>query len=253
MIGEFLVNDFIEKRDEKFWKELTQLVNENNLDIKFISENINSFTMRRHTNQTLAYYELFKKIVDVPGSILEFGVFYGNGLFTWLNLLETFIPTDRGRKVFGFDDMAGYDRELDTTDFMGVKYIENVRGDFSINKSTITKLVDLHNSDNLVPNDKRCLVIDGDVTNTFSIFRENNPGVRACLVNIDLNLYKPTEFVLNSAWQILVKGGLMVFRGYGNKPWEGESKAVDEFFANYNCKFETISFNNTPGCYVKKN
>ena len=246
------MNDFIAKRDEKFWKEITQIIEQEELDFKFISENLNAFMMRRHSNQIIAYYELFKRIIEVPGSILEFGVYYGNGLFTWLNLLETFVSTDRGRKIFGFDDMAGYNRPITKTDTDAVGYIKGVRGDFQLRKKTLDKLINLHNSDNLIPNDNRCILIDGDVTETFTKFREKNPGVRACLANIDLNLYEPTKYILENVWEIVVKGGLVVFRGYGSKPWEGESLAVDNFFQNRNCSFETIHFNNTPGCVVKK-
>tara|TARA_E500000178_G_C16758137_1_gene633477 strand:+ start:268 stop:606 length:339 start_codon:yes stop_codon:yes gene_type:complete len=104
------MTDLIKKRDDEYWTQISHLVEENNIDLKFISENICSFSMRRHTNQIIAYYDIFSKIINSPGSILEFGVFYGNGLFTWLNLLETFVSTDRGRKVYGFDDFKGYNR-----------------------------------------------------------------------------------------------------------------------------------------------
>lgn len=246
------MTDLIKKRDDEYWTQISHLVEENNIDLKFISENICSFSMRRHTNQIIAYYDMFSKIIDSPGSILEFGVFYGNGLFTWLNLLETFVSTDRGRKVYGFDDFKGYNRTHDNLDVKGIKYIDDVRGSFKIDKETIKKLVELHNSDNLVPFDRRCVLYDGDVTKTLPRFREDNPGVRICLANIDLNLYEPTKFVLEYVWDIIVKGGIVVFRGYGSKPWEGESKAIDEFFLNRKCKFETIKFNNTPGCFVQK-
>ena len=246
------MNQLINERDKQFWNEIEKVLKENGLSIKFISENISSFTMRRHTTQLFAYYEIFKRVEFLPGSILEFGVFYGNGLFTWLNLLETFVPSDRGRKVFGFDDMKGYKRELNQSDIEGVQYIENLRGDYELDKKIIEKLVATHNSDNLVPYDERCIVFDGDVAKTFNKFRMQNPGVRICLANIDLNLYEPTKFILENIWDILVKGGIAIFRGYGSKPWEGESLAVDEFFKDRDCIFETIKFNNTPGCFVVK-
>lgn len=246
------MNQIIQDRDNHFWHEVESVLKENDLGIKFISENISSFTMRRHTAQLFAYYELFDKVKFLPGSILEFGVFYGNGLFTWLNLLETFIPLDRGRKVFGFDDMKGYKRELKTLDVGGAKYIEDLRGDYELKKEIIERLVAAHNSDNLVPYDQRCIIYDGDVKKTFKDFRDQNQGVRVCLANIDLNLYEPTKYVLENIWDILVKGGIVILRGYGSKPWEGESLAVDEFFKEKDCRFETIIFNNTPGCFVVK-
>ena len=118
----------------------------------------------------------------------------GTGCFTWLNLLETFVSTDRGRKIFGFDDLAGYNRHITKTDtdIAGLLHKRYQRR-FSIKKETLDKLINLHNSDNLIPNDHRCVLIEGDVMETFNKFREKNPGVRACLANIDLNLYEPTK------------------------------------------------------------
>lgn len=246
------MNDIITRRDNFYWDEMANLINDNDIDLKFISENICSFVMRRHTNQIIAYYDIFQRIINTPGSILEFGVFYGNGLFTWLNLLETFVSSDRGRKVYGFDDFKGYERSHANIDSKGIQYIDKVRGSFKISPDTIYKIVDLHNSDNLVPYDRRCILYDGDVRKTLPQFSKDNPGVRICLANLDLNLYEPTKFVLECVWDLLVKGGIVVFRGYGSMPWEGESKAIDEFFLNKKCKFETISFNNTPGCFVQK-
>ncbi|HCN67158.1 MAG TPA: macrocin-O-methyltransferase, partial [Candidatus Accumulibacter sp.] len=57
----------------------------------------------------LAHYELFRLIAEMPGSIVELGVYLGAGFFTWSKLLETFNPGDRGRKVYGFESCAGYE------------------------------------------------------------------------------------------------------------------------------------------------
>ena len=40
----------------------------------------------------LARYELFKKSLNVPGDIIECGVFKGVGLMYWLKLIEIILP-----------------------------------------------------------------------------------------------------------------------------------------------------------------
>ena len=42
----------------------------------------------------LSRYELFKKIINVPGDICECGVFKGTGIFTWIKLLKLFKPNN---------------------------------------------------------------------------------------------------------------------------------------------------------------
>ena len=50
----------------------------------------------------LSRYELFKKIINIPGDICECGVFKGAGIFTWVKLLKLFKPNN-DFKVIGFD------------------------------------------------------------------------------------------------------------------------------------------------------
>ena len=240
-------------RDSLFFDKLGEILDIDPQKVKFISENFNSFTMRRHTNQNYAYYDIFKKIENVPGSIAEFGVYWGNGMFNWLGLMETFLPLDRGRKVFGFDDFKGYKRQLELNDEKGVEYIKHLRGDFTVDISLIETLVEIKNSDNLVPNDKRCIIYNGDVTETFQQFEIENPGVRLSLALVDVNLQSPTKFIIDNCWRLMPPGGIMVFRGYGSKPWEGEAVAVDEFLDEQAInKLETITYNNTPGAFITK-
>ena len=56
-------------------------------------------------------YELFKKTLDVPGSIAECGVFKGSGWFYWLKLLSIFAPGER-KFVYGFDTFKGFSKDL---------------------------------------------------------------------------------------------------------------------------------------------
>src|SRR5215207_1459399 len=50
----------------------------------------------------LARYELFKLSLQVPGDIVECGVFKGAGLLYWLKLLAIFAPGS-AKRVVGFD------------------------------------------------------------------------------------------------------------------------------------------------------
>src|SRR5436190_9528316 len=61
----------------------------------------------RNFAKTLARYELFQKVVALPGDIVEAGVFRGEGLLCWARLLEIFSPLSR-RRVLGFDTFQGF-------------------------------------------------------------------------------------------------------------------------------------------------
>ena len=60
-------------------------------------------TPRYNIARFLAHYEIFKKIIDVPGVIVDLGVFRGASTFTCAKLFEIFCPNDIRKRVSGFD------------------------------------------------------------------------------------------------------------------------------------------------------
>ena len=63
-------------------------------------------TLDRFT-KILARYELFKRVIDLPGDIVEGGVFKGTGLLYWAKLIQVFNPLSY-RRVIGFDTFEGF-------------------------------------------------------------------------------------------------------------------------------------------------
>jgi hypothetical protein len=82
---------------------------------------------------------------------------------------------------------------------------------------------------------------------------EENSGMRICLMHFDADLYRPTLIALEHLWPLVVPGGVVAFDEYGIPPWEGESKAVDEFFAGRKgVKLERFDWASNPGAYIVK-
>src|SRR5690349_21653098 len=68
-----------------------------------------SLYMRRiHWGRMLALYEAYKMVADLPGSVVELGVFKGQTLLFFGILMEMFNPGDRSCQVIGFDNFAGF-------------------------------------------------------------------------------------------------------------------------------------------------
>nr|MBK7063964.1 hypothetical protein [Deltaproteobacteria bacterium] len=83
---------------------------------------------------------------------------------------------------------------------------------------------------------------------------EENPGLRISLLHLDVDLYEPTLAALKAFYPRVVTGGVVIFDEYGLMPWEGESQAVDEYFASIGerpliKKFPT--FHNPHGYMIK--
>ena len=171
---DFNFRSFYSEKDKYYWKELDKLIKDNKISIKTVLTNYMAFIQRRDLPQLLAYYELFKLVKDMPGSIAEVGVFIGNGLFTWTKMMETFFPGNRGKKVFGFDNFSGYSQDITVHDERAIEYIKSLVGDFDISYDLVSKLEKLHNLDSLIPGVERVKIYNDELSSAINKFKNEN-------------------------------------------------------------------------------
>lgn len=214
-----------QQKDDMIWNQLEQVP----LSKKDMLRDFPAFIRRRELPRLLAHYELFKEVVDLPGCILDLGVYRGSSFFTWAKLMETFCPGDRSRKVYGFDWFQGL-RHFSEKDGAKHQKADKVVGGYTAEKDLVEMLVGLHNLDNLVPGIERCALIEGDVMKTIPQFVQEHPGLRISLLHLDLDMYEPTKFALEQLYPLVLKGGVIAFDEFALPPWEGETRAVEEFF-----------------------
>ena len=218
-----------QRRDEEHWEELARVIADGRISLPEMLINYPAFIRRREMTRLLADYDLFRMIVDVPGSIAELGVFLGAGLFTWAKLLETFVPGDRSRKVFGFESGKGYEN-FAPEDGNPMPWIESVVGRKVPPEGYLDRMVALTNNDNMIPGVERCRVITGDILETVPAFAETNQGIRLSMLFLDVNLYRPTLAGLRSLYPLVVPGGVVALNGFGSPPWLGETQALEHYF-----------------------
>jgi len=245
-------NNNDEKKAQHF-AALEAIINASGFSLKDILEHFPSFVQRRNLPKFLAHYELFKKVQHLPGSIAELGVYRGAGFFAFAKLLETFSPSDRTRKVYGFDHFQGLRKHNQRFDGDLTPWLDNVLGDLSSDASIMQALTDLHNEDNFVRGDKRCILVNGDICETVPQFVNQHPGLRLSMLYFDVGLYQPTLTGLTELYPLVVPGGLVVFNGYGMQPWEGEAQAVEEYFADASLPaLQKFEFSPNPQAYFVK-
>ena len=218
-----------------------------------IWKNFSIYARRLHLKRFLAHYELFRMVVDLPGDILELGVFRGASLMSWANFMEIRCMGDRQRRVFGFDNFAGF-TAIEEKDGAVSKQVDKVTGGFDPSgyEEMLRDAIDIYDSDRFIPYKARVSLIKGDVEKTIPAFVTENPGIRLSLVHFDVDLYRPTLIALQHLWPLVVPGGVVAFDEYGIPPWEGESKAVDEFFASQKIELRRFTWSSNPGAYLVK-
>ena len=68
-----------------------------------------SVYLKRQVISRVLYQDyLYKKILSVPGVILEFGVHWGATIATLINLRGIYEPYNHSRMIYGFDTFSGF-------------------------------------------------------------------------------------------------------------------------------------------------
>lgn len=191
------------------------------------------FTPRFNLARFLAHYEIFKKITEVPGVIIDLGVYRGGSAFTWAKLCEILCPTDIRKAVIGFDTFSGF-TEISAEDGLENPIQDVVPGGYfggSSIEADLRLAQEAMNHDRHLRHKDRIQFIKGDVCETIPQYVvEKGEGLRVALLNLDLDLYDPTRVALEYFVPRMARGGVIVVDEYAVDTFGGETKAVDEYF-----------------------
>ncbi len=189
----------------------------------------NAHSMVTQKRQTLSrliyYYELYLKILSVPGVVCEFGVQWGATLNTLMNLRGMLEPYNHSRKVYGFDTFEGFS-SVDTKEGGHSKV-----GDFGTMNEYQKVLHDILSHQEFfspIAHIKKFELVKGDASTTFPKWLEANPHAIVSMAIFDMDVYKPTKDVLQLVIPRLTKGSLLVFDELNCAHFPGETAAVSE-------------------------
>jgi hypothetical protein len=215
-------------------------------------DSFNSFVLsndRRVFNKLISRALLYNEVKDIPGDIVECGIFKGTGFYTFLKLKNLYNPNS-SKKVIGFDFFNTKDllsSIQNQTDKEAMNILFEGRS-FEHTDSFKTIFKDKLISDGFLESEFE--LIEGDISLTSKQFSEDNPGLKISLLYMDLDLEKPTYDTLVNLWSNVTKGGIIVFDEYGYHKWS-ESKGVDRFIEENNLEIKSLNYM-CPTAYIKK-
>tara|TARA_B100002019_G_scaffold292320_1_gene315060 strand:+ start:1338 stop:2033 length:696 start_codon:yes stop_codon:yes gene_type:complete len=214
-------------------------------------DSFNGFMLSSDTKvfgKLLARTLLVNQVKDLPGDIVECGVFKGTGLLTFLKL-KRFLCPNSGKKVIGFDffdsdklveSLSGQDAEAMKTlfDKRDYAHANNHRDKFDAFIASCG--FEEHEYE----------LVSGDICKTAGEYVTERPGARISLLYIDLDVQDPTYAALEALWPRVVKGGIVVFDEYAFHKWS-EANAVDCFFNDKDVEIKSLNYI-CPSAYVVK-
>lgn len=189
----------------------------------------------------LNHLEIYKKIIDLPGDILEFGVYKGTSFVRLLSFRDL-LETTYSRKVIGFDAFGKFPNDISIeSDKKFISEFEN-NGGYGISKDDLRNHLEDKKMDNFD-------IIEGDIKTTLPKFIKDNPSLKISLLHIDVDVYEPSKLILESLWEKIVPNGILMLDDYGTI--EGETKAVDEFFEDKTITIQKPKFYHIPSYIIK--
>ena len=218
------------------------------ISLKLSSEQISMLSISRLGITRILYYnEIYKKILDKPGVIIEFGVQYGMALSTLLKLRGVYEPYNHTREIIGFDTFTGFTNKLSKEE----KKLNWKKGDYGVTRNfdkILERFLHLEESNSPLNWLKKFKLVKGDASKSFEKYLKDNPHTVIGMAIFDMDVYKPTRDVLEAIKPRLFKGSILVFDEFSCTSWPGETQAVDEVFGLSNLRFE--HYPHQPNCAI---
>ena len=191
--------------------------------------NLGLFIKRQDMARILFMHELYKKIINVNGMIMEFGVRWGQNLALFELFRGIYEPFNYNRKIIGFDTFGGFP-SIDKND--GKVNIDSTNN-YSVTKNYeqyLEQILDYHEQESPIPHIKKYQLIKGDATIEIEKYLKDHPETIIALAYFDFDLYAPTKKCLQAIKGHITKGTVLGFDELNYHLFPGETIAFKEVF-----------------------
>jgi len=207
-------------------------------------QNFSKYVPTQELRKFICRYELFRKVLNVHGSIIECGVLFGGGLMTWAQLSEIFEPINHTRNIIGFDTFAGFE-SISEKDFTGTAF-HGKKGGLAVDSyDDLKEAIRLFDKGRFLNHIEKVKLVKGDIKETLPRFLKDNPHLVVSLLWLDFDIYEPTLIALKHLVDRIPKGGIIAFDELNHELWPGETIAVREALGLNTLRIERFPFGGT--------
>ena len=211
-------------------------------------KNFAKYITRQDLSYFLLRYELFRKVLNIHGSVLECGVFLGGGLMSFAQCSAILEPINHQRRIIGFDTFEGFPSlcEKDGGQTSIHKHEGGMRSDAYADIQESIRLFDKNRFISHIP---KVELVRGDAISTIPAYIESNPHLVVSLLYLDFDLYEPTLVALRNFLPRMPKGAIVGFDELNADDWPGETLAVLEEVGLRSLRIERFPFDSCR-CYA---
>lgn len=181
--------------------------------------------------------DLYRRIVSIPGALMEFGTWRGQNLVLLENLRAIHEPFNKQRTIVGFDTFTGYPEDSG----MAQEAIK-AHGSYKATSdypAYLAQLLEAHEGANAFGHLRgNHQLVAGDVTKTAPQYFVDNPATIVAFAFFDMGPYEPTVAALRAIQPHLVPGSVILFDELTWKGAPGEAIAFKEVFSGIPYRIE---------------
>jgi hypothetical protein len=229
---------------KKSWRDTTQLPSEREREIRGgfqdlvrecplpaeeLWDNPGLLIRRQVLTRMLLMDELYRKILDVHGIVVELGVRWGQNLALFQSLRGIHEPYNHNRKIVGFDTFAGFP-SVDAKD--GSDALVHP-GNLAVPEGYedyLERVLSYHQQESPIPHIRKHELVKGDAVDKVSEYLANHPETIIALAYFDFDTYAPTKACLEAIAPHLTRGSVVAFDELNCAHFPGETIALAEVF-----------------------
>lgn len=232
--------------ERSYQKEMAQLIQTAVTDFggSAVLDSFAKYTSRQAMTRFLARIKIFEEIKDIHGSIIECGVYNGQGLMSWAQLSSIIEPVGGvTREVFGFDTFTGFP-SIHEYDKKNTRGVQHEVGDLAVPRvyEDLLRCVSLFDQNRFLPQFPKVHLIKGDFLETVETFFDRYPHVVPALLYLDFDIYEPTKKALEMFYPRMPKGSVIAFDEVNDTGWPGETRALYEVLDVKKVRLRKVGF-----------
>lgn len=206
-------------------------------------DNFARHVRRQALSKFLARAEIYKKILNIHGSVIDLGVSGGQSLLTWAQLSAIWEPINYTRKIIGFDTFEGIPDVIDK-DLKGPNPSQHLKqGGFIFeHKDLLQEVISIFDKNRFLSHIEKVELIKGNICETLPKYITDNPHLVISLLHIDVDTYLPTKVALETCLPRMPRGAIIIFDEINQVPYPGETLALVETIGISSLKIERFSW-----------
>ncbi len=191
--------------------------------------NLGLYMNRQLLSRILFLQELYRRIVEVHGVVIEFGTRWGQTMAVFHGLRGMMEPFNMNRTLVCFDTFEGFPG----VDVQDGTYEHARAGGLSVTagyEAHLQEVLEWHESQSPLAHIRRFEIRKGEAVAEFRKYLDENPQTIVALAYFDMDLYRPTRGCLDLLKPHLTRGSVVGFDEMNVREWQGETIAYRETF-----------------------